>query len=96
MNCKPNELAVVVMTGRHTTNTLGRIVRVLKRVPANLMATPSRGDGWTYEGERLRFDGSGRVVDFINDCCLRPIRPNDGEDETLQWAGKPEHVKEEA
>lgn len=28
----------------------------------------------------------------VRDVALRPIRPDEGDDETLAWAGKPEGV----
>lgn len=38
----------------------------------------------------------GQDVKEIEDYKLRPLRDNDGEDETLTWAGKPSEIKEPA
>ena len=34
----------------------------------------------------------GTLINIVPDSFLRPIRDNPGDDETLTWAGKPEHV----
>jgi hypothetical protein len=89
MNCKPGDLAVVVRA--YVAENLGKVCRVIG---------PSRVKGWDWElefphpvlwsGGAIARDGRGQ------DWQLRPIRNNDGEDETLTWAGKPSDIKEPA
>lgn len=93
MNCKPGDLAVVVRAPNGAEIRVGSIVRVVEF------------DGWCFfidtgawaqDVWRVEFNGSEfSPLGFewgIPDSDLRPIRPNDGEDETLQWAGKPQEV----
>lgn len=65
MNCKPNDLAVVVNApGPQTRFMVGKIVRVTRLV----------FDGepcWEYEGKRIE-TGLG-YIDLIEDEFLRPI-----------------------
>lgn len=102
MNCKPNDLAVIVCNDY--PENIGRFVRVVCRAVGDDFAF-YEGEEWECEPATpllaLNEDGSKSwVIEAVCmfDMQLRPIRPNDGEDETLQWAGKPEHapVKEEA
>lgn len=82
MNCKPGDLAVIVNATSQKRH-IGKIVRVLER-------HEYAGQwGWKTTPELLMHDG--RWIAWLDE-NLRPIRDNDGEDETLQWAGKPEGV----
>lgn len=87
MNCKPGDLAVM------TASDFPRNVGALFRVIGTYRCDP--GD-WYVEALSA-CDGSLGPISpgdkvWATDSCLRPIRDNDGEDETLQWAGKPERV----
>lgn len=84
MNCKPGDLAVVVNASEVPANA-GKIVRVTHINPLVLALFGKLF--WEFEGELLADDGS--PCDLVDDTVLRPIRDNDGEDETLTWAGKP-------
>jgi hypothetical protein len=84
MNCKPGDLAVVVAADN--PENIGRIVLVLGQA--------HRPGTWV-----IRYHGHPGVTavgpcwePWTYDYELRPIRDNDGEDETLTWAGKPEGV----
>lgn len=86
MNCKPGDMAVIVR-GQH----VGRIVEVLKWGPSRNVETPE--GWWVYSSSVIgTVDGRFENVVVYADSWLRPIRPTDGEDETLQWAGKPNEV----
>lgn len=96
MNCKPGELAIVV---RSTVGNEGRIVRCLHLASDGDM---NRHGVWIGGADPVwLLDGlcrwvhpllGERLVPFMTDSALRPIRDNDGEDETLTWAGKPEEA----
>jgi len=83
VNCRPNDLAAVV-AGLPECD-IGKVVKVLKSCMVNDKAY------WSYEGA-ICFTENGSTADYIADGLLRPIRDNDGEDETLTWAGKPKKV----
>jgi len=90
MNCKKGDLAVIVvsMTRPHS---VGKIVTCVSLKPCPRTGAPA----WIIDppvGKEVFVHGAWRAGDWIEDKCLRPIRPNDGEDETLTWAGKPEQV----
>ena len=103
MNCKPGDLAVIVHP-----KSAGKLVSVLHAVPGLKYTLPdgypamANVDGkaeWVCESLGSSFtarlsSGELRYARYagIHDQWLRPIRPTDGEDETLQWAGKPNEV----
>ena len=90
MNCKPGDLAVIVMAGPKTQHHLGKIVRV---VSAHTGRSVKLRDlpHWDYVEPKLKhLDGT--EIDWIHDMCLRPIRNNDGEDEMLRITGKPQEI----
>ena len=72
MNCKPNDLAIIVR-GVAFSKYIGRVVRVVE----------SNGVLWRLD-ESL--DGNPDYWIMVPDSCLRPIRDNPGQDETLTWA----------
>lgn len=83
LNCKPGDLAVIVRS-LHRPNCLGKVVKCVRFDPG-----PKGEPAWRIDravGPVLMVDGIGRRGDWWYDKCLRPIRDNDGEDETLQWA----------
>lgn len=102
MNCKPGDLALIVgpLDGPNCYR-LVRCIRLLRKgesmVLGDLEFYPvPHGEFWAVEG-RLVAEVHGepdRDVPGgpIGDRWLRPIRPGAGEDETIEWAGKPEKV----
>ena len=96
MNCKPGDLAYVTKAG---SPNLGRVVHVVMPYDGR---TSFRGRPYSQpEGSAWIVEGGGLVIPndltpvpwhMVEDKFLRPIRDNDGEDETLTWAGKPEGV----
>ena len=97
MNCKQGDLAIVVSSIVPHSPNIGKIVRCLEFIPANTtIRIPGRVtacDGWLTDVPLVQFNMLGIAHgqdNFAADKFLRPIRDNDGEDETLTWAGKPE------
>lgn len=72
MNCKENDLALVVGAFNPADEALIGAIRKVTHVVAFV-----RGGvpAWAYEGERLRYP-SGRVIEGLADDLLRPIRPD--------------------
>ncbi len=106
MNCKPGDLAMVIR-GIWTPELAGRFVTVVRlAVPGEVIDAvvySQSGPGWVVESSagglpvRIRSGPDAGKLLFkrqrvIRDELLRPIRDNDGEDETLAWAGKPQQV----
>jgi hypothetical protein len=92
MNCKPGDLAVVV---RSTCGNEGKVVRCVRYLgevgciqPDGALTGPFHA--WEIDSWIRAWDGTLKREVF--DKNLRPIRDNDGEDESLSWAGKPEGI----
>lgn len=81
MNCKPGDLAVVVKTHCEAMDLLGKVILVGAAEPA--MALPH------WRAVPPVIDPKDGKEWVFADMQLRPIRDQDGEDETLQWAGLP-------
>lgn len=103
MNCKPGDLAVVI----HAGEFMGRIVSVMYAAPTSVDFNlpdgyphkPCSIGDWIVDmgspvSAKVSQSGNKRLAKFavIQDRFLKPLRDNDGEDETLQWAPVP--VKE--
>lgn len=83
MNCKPGDLAVVIGCRSHPELN-GIVLTVVRAVSPY---------AWLCAGHEIeRVSWSYGVPPHIFDDKLRPIRDNDGEDESLAWAGKPQGV----
>ncbi len=98
MNCRKGDLAYIVGHGYY-----GHFVTVLRWMPDGSQSLPDGypcvGGGWLVEKASGFFDaplerGGRRRTKHgvLEDKWLRPIRPGEGDDETLTWAGKPEGV----
>ena len=107
MNCKPGDLVVVVRSEVGNDGRFGVIVGPANSscglqvyqgddwvvsgrfITADEMTLSYRGT------EICSFETNRHEVDLLPfpDKNLKPIRDNNGEDETLTWAGKPEGVK---
>jgi hypothetical protein len=83
MNCKPGNLAVIVRASMEP-ELLGRIVTVTTISPWFVIPH------WRTDPPLRMRGGDGYWV--VPDYCLRPLRDNDGEDEILRIAGKPQPV----
>lgn len=98
MNCKPGDLAFIVRAPHpRLRNILGAVVKVTD----NSITKYVDGPAWLCDGvpcvqappdHGLPGEQNGRLA-YVPDAWLRPIRDNDGEDETLTWAGKPSDIK---
>jgi hypothetical protein len=84
VNCKPNDLAMIVRTNASHRQFLGRVVRV------KALALSKYGN-MAWETSPVLRDPNGTVV-LANDECLRPIRWSGERDEMIVRLGKPERV----
>ena len=94
MNCKKGDLAIVVSS---LAGNEGRIVRCLEFIGMMFWLHGEelrRNATWRIDVELPPFDGKHN--DMIEDYKLRPLRDNDGEDEMLRIAGKPQDIKQPA
>ena len=94
MNCKPGDLAVIVRADN--PSNLGRIVRCVRLADDTGGTYGPSGEFagnqcWWIDASIVSFDKNA-VVRICPDYFLRPIRDNDGTDETLTWASKPQGV----
>jgi hypothetical protein len=95
MNCKPGDLAIVVGgngLGYDPLKMRGRIVRCIRLLGADELGDEYDEADPTWEVDIEVIDPDSGLQVGIEDDFLRPIRPDDGEDETLTWAGKPEII----
>lgn len=92
MNCKQGDLAVIVRSV--TGSNLGKVVRCLSYAGEVYALRPEGTFGpfprWKIDRELPGWDGVSRP--YVFDKNLRPLRDNDGDDETLARASKPEQV----
>ena len=79
MRCKKGDLAVVVKTHAYFDAYLGRIFKCDKRGLSSALR-----EGWKTPW----IHADGREI-IAPDICVRPIRDNPGQDETLDWAPVP-------
>ena len=84
MNCRPNDLAMIVRG--YPADNIGKIITVTKLCADFSFPT------WEYTGAWLRAPFGGKCY-MIDDECLKPIRDQDGEDQSLTWAGKPNSIE---
>lgn len=97
MNCKPGDLAVMV---RSKANNEGRIVEIVSPLGHEPFFDGARwgigaGFCWLVRSASgpVRSVRRGLHLEFpCPDAWLRPIRDNDGEDESLTWAPRKEGV----
>lgn len=95
LRCKAGDLAIIVGAGKVPEN-VGRFVIVDRRAIAGKDVHPSCGDiaAWVVRsacGDNLMvmlINGSTEMRHEVPvaDYDLRPIRPNEGEDESLSWS----------
>ena len=82
MRCKVGDLAVIVRVGPDTAKFLGRIVKCVRKGPNTSLGYAS----WEIEHELHLFHGNTNFyLRHVEDACLRPIRDNPGQDESLIW-----------
>ena len=71
MNCKPDDLAMVVRNVRGTAcdgNLIGTPIRVTSLFESHV------GPAWLYSGEMLRCPGCGNQIFAFLDANLQPLR----------------------
>lgn len=96
MNCKPGDLAICVRNCRQQGKiaTCIRLASVYE-ISRYRLTNKDNLTLWIVDRD-FSYEG-GVIAPIIADEFLRPIRDQDGEDETLTWAGKPnkEHAPKE-
>lgn len=87
MNCKPGDLAFIVnsLEGK----SIGKIVRCINMVGLVDWDGVFKDYGWETDTELERY---GPPSTLVPDSWMRPIRDNDGQDESLTWVKKTEKV----
>ena len=83
MNCKQGDLAIVVFS---ICGNEGKIVRCLQRYDGPWREGHNK-PGWLTDTLIKRQDGTAHHAAL--DKYLRPIRDQDGQDETLTWLDVP-------
>lgn len=95
MNCKPGDLAYIVAPyarhGRGYFVTVERPARYTETLNGtNFYSANQPGAGWVCTGSVPANDRGVMYTRLVvSDRCLRPIRDQPGEDETIKWAGLP-------
>lgn len=89
MNCKPGDLAVIVRS-LDSPEAIGSLVKCVSFLSG--LRNPSWQLDRKVADDKLR-DGKLIRGDWFADKCLRPIRDQDGEDEMIRIAGKPNKEK---
>ena len=89
MNCKQGDLAIFV---KSTAGHEGKIVRCVEYAGKRELLWPDGKKGvcdcWVTEPRLPGWKGTAKDC-YTPDDFLRPIRDNDGQDETLTWARLP-------
>lgn len=106
-NCRAGDIAVITRNPTGRNDVAGSIVEVISVAPKEKFLLPNGDLNSAVQTDSLRwvcrFRNKVEVMNTIRgailveyatvfDKYLRPIRPSEGEDETLTWAGKPEKV----
>lgn len=94
-NCRIGDIAVVIKSP--TGKNLGKIVKCIRRIEVNEIIDGRRMNiaddvvwltdstlTWTKKGGSHEYEAH-----FCRDSILKPLRDDDGDDETMIWAGKP-------
>lgn len=93
MNIKPGDLCILVKS--HAGNE-GKIVTAVEHIgPMRIRDITHKidiTDVWRVTP--LLPDCFGYLTDKVPTSCLRPIKDQPGEDETIEWAGKPSEIKQ--
>ncbi|MBK5203907.1 MAG: hypothetical protein JJD98_00410 [Polaromonas sp.] len=85
MNCKQGDLAIVVRVSLSANNwMIGKIVKCEGFEVINGCF------GWMVESPIVSPPGYIFDYEWVADHCLRPIRDQPGNDETLTWASLPQ------
>jgi hypothetical protein len=88
MNCKPGDLAVIVRS--HRGRNVGRIVTVVRQHdPADSPRWLHVMPGWVVSPVGTLVVHPNAKCTWAPDAWLRPIRPDEGQDEMLRIAGRP-------
>lgn len=87
MNCKPNDLAIIVrnvLRGDCMDNMIGTPIKVVDLLFSDLLG---HGPAWTYSGKFLRCSNCGsKFIGFL-DADLQPLRGTPVTDEVHVTSG---------
>ena len=88
MRCKQGDLAIVV---KSKAGNEGKVLTCLKlATPEDLEAHFLHSDVPVWHVDVLiKNKTNGRSYKFVRDQNLKPIRPSEGQDETLSWKDVP-------
>lgn len=87
MNCKPGDLAIVVI-GKNS----GKVFTCLEYIKGDILNPEGNLDNVDiWRTDCLFEDWTGSSDEYIEDELIRPIRDQPGEDESLTWAKVPSH-----
>ena len=93
-NCRIGDLAIVVRSV--TGKSVGTIVKCIRRIEVGEIVDGIRinaldGTLWLVDRKMdwIKPSGVKYTMSAVHDRNLRPIRDDEGDDETLTWAGKP-------
>jgi len=93
MNCKQGDLAIIV---RSEAGNEGKIVRCIRFLGDRLWISKDgsikSSPTWEINALLPSWNGDVDPRKLLQDEVLRPLRDNDGEDEMLRIAGKPQKV----
>lgn len=94
MNCKQGDLAIIVKSYAGNEGKVVRCVEYLGEVgwlsvfTGQIEYVPT----WGIDVPLPGVEGADWPIPAIADYQLRPLRPDEGDDETLSWVGKPKKV----
>lgn len=90
-NCKSGEIAIKVRASVGDSIPVGAVVKTIEHRTITHALTGEKIPAWLVEYSPPNID-PWRGTWSVRDEHLKPIRPDEGDDETLAWAGKPEGV----
>lgn len=90
LNCRSGEMAIKVRASVGDSIPVGSVVKTIEYGQIISALTGEKILAWLVDYAAPNEPWRG--VWSVRDEHLKPIRPGDGDDETLAWAGKPEGV----
>ena len=82
MNCKQGDLAIAIRSTAGNEGKIFQCLRFIGQIPDFI-----GNDYWQID--RVLMSKHGYMVDVFRDSFIRPIRDQDGQDETLTWLDVP-------
>lgn len=88
MNCKQGDLAIVITNKYGNAGKIVRCIRLATKEDYEGRNFLPIGPSWVID--RPLITSHGELANFCHDKNLRPIRPSEGQDETLSWKDVPQ------